>query len=45
MRRSSPLLPYLFVLPLVGLLTFVFGLSLIRLVEFSFKLVRGIDGL
>ena len=26
MRRNSPLLPYLFVLPLVGLLTFVFGL-------------------
>ncbi|MCA3448189.1 MAG: sugar ABC transporter permease [Rhodobacter sp.] len=44
MRRNSPLLPYLFVLPLAGLLTFVFGLSLVRLVEFSFKQVRGIDG-
>lgn len=44
MRRNNPLLPYLFVLPLVSLLTFVFGLSLIRLVEFSFKQVRGIDG-
>jgi ABC-type sugar transport system permease subunit len=44
MRRNSPLIPYLFVLPLVALLGFVFGLSLIRLVEFSFKQVRGIDG-
>lgn len=44
MRRNSPLVPYLFVLPLVALLTFVFGLSLVRLVEFSFKQVRGIDG-
>jgi ABC-type sugar transport system permease subunit len=44
MRRRNPLVPYLFVLPLVGLLGFVFGLSLIRLVEFSFKHVRGIDG-
>ncbi|MCA3454567.1 MAG: sugar ABC transporter permease [Rhodobacter sp.] len=44
MRRNSPLLPYLFVLPLAGLLSFVFGLSLVRLVEFSFKQVRGVDG-
>jgi ABC-type sugar transport system permease subunit len=44
MRRNSPLIPYLFVLPLAGLLTFVFGLSLVRLVEFSFKQVRGVDG-
>ncbi|PLL12486.1 hypothetical protein C0V75_11095 [Tabrizicola sp. TH137] len=44
MRRNSPLVPYLFVLPLICLLAFVFGLSLIRLVEFSFKQVRGIDG-
>ena len=44
MRRTNPLVPYLFVLPLVALLVFVFGLSLVRLVEFSFKQVRGIDG-
>lgn len=44
MRRSHPLLPVLFVLPMAGLLTFIFGLSLLRLVEFSFKQVRGIDG-
>lgn len=44
MRRNSPLLPYLFVLPLAGLLTFVFGLSLVRLAGFSFKQVRGVDG-
>ncbi len=44
MRRTNPFVPYLFVLPLVALLVFVFGLSLVRLVEFSFKQVRGIDG-
>lgn len=44
MRRTAWFVPYLYVLPLVALLGFVFGLSLIRLVEFSFKQVRGIDG-
>lgn len=44
MRRTAWYVPYLYVLPLVALLGFVFGLSLIRLVEFSFKQVRGIDG-
>lgn len=43
-RAGHPLTPYLYVLPLVGLLLFVFGLSIVRLVEFSFKQVRGIDG-
>jgi ABC-type sugar transport system permease subunit len=44
MRRTAWFVPYLYILPLVALLGFVFGLSLIRLVEFSFKQVRGIDG-
>lgn len=44
MRRTAWYVPYLYVLPLVALLGFVFGQSLIRLVEFSFKQVRGIDG-
>lgn len=44
MRRTAWFVPYLYVLPLLALLGFVFGLSLIRLVEFSFKQVRGIDG-
>jgi hypothetical protein len=38
------LTPYLYVLPLVTLLAFVFGYPLVRIFEFSFKLVRGIDG-
>jgi raffinose/stachyose/melibiose transport system permease protein len=36
--------PYLYVAPLVALLLFVFGYPLIRIFEFSFKMVRGIDG-
>lgn len=36
--------PYLYVAPLVALLTFVFGTSLVRMFEFSFKMVRGVDG-
>ncbi|MBC7740331.1 MAG: hypothetical protein H7245_24700 [Candidatus Saccharibacteria bacterium] len=39
-----PSRPQLFDLPLVGLLGFVFGLSLIRLAVFSLKQMRGIDG-
>ena len=38
------LAPYLYVLPLVVLLAFVFGYPLVRIFEFSFKMVRGIDG-
>ena len=41
---SSRLTPYLYVLPLVALLAFVFGYPLVRIFEFSFKMVRGIDG-
>lgn len=44
MPHSSRLTPYLYVLPLVVLLSFVFGYPLVRIFEFSFKLVRGIDG-
>jgi ABC-type sugar transport system permease subunit len=40
----SKLKPYLYVLPLVALLAFVFGYPLVRIFEFSFKLVRGVDG-
>lgn len=38
------LTPYLFVAPLAALLLFVFGYSLVRVAEFSLKMVRGIDG-
>jgi ABC-type sugar transport system permease subunit len=37
-------MPYLYVAPLVALLAFVFGYPLVRIFEFSFKMVRGIDG-
>ncbi len=43
-RRPAVLAPYLYVLPLVALLAFVFGYPLVRIFEFSFKLVRGING-
>ena len=44
MTPTSRLTPYLYVLPLVALLGFVFGYPLVRIFEFSFKMVRGIDG-
>jgi ABC-type sugar transport system permease subunit len=44
MNQSSKLTPYLYVLPLLALLAFVFGYPLARIFEFSFKAVRGIDG-
>jgi ABC-type sugar transport system permease subunit len=43
-NRSFRLAPYLYVAPLVALLLFVFGYPLVRIFEFSFKMVRGIDG-
>ena len=44
MRAGSRLAPYLYVLPLVILLGFVFGYPVVRIFEFSFKMVRGVDG-
>ena len=44
MHPSRRLTPFLFVLPLLALLAFVFGYPLVRIFEFSFKMVRGIDG-
>lgn len=44
MNQQSRLTPYLYVLPLIALLAFVFGYPLVRIFEFSFKMVRGIDG-
>ncbi|MEI7600287.1 MAG: sugar ABC transporter permease [Aestuariivirga sp.] len=44
MTPSSRLTPYLYVLPLAALLGFVFGYPLLKIFEFSFKMVRGIDG-
>jgi ABC-type sugar transport system permease subunit len=44
MTPSSRFIPYLYVLPLIALLGFVFGYPLLKIFEFSFKMVRGIDG-
>lgn len=44
MSKVQRLRPYLYVLPLVALLAFVYGYPLVRIFEFSFKMVRGIDG-
>ena len=44
MTLTRRIMPYLYVAPLIGLLAFVFGYSILRMVEFSFKMVRGIDG-
>jgi ABC-type sugar transport system permease subunit len=44
MRVAERVQPYLYVLPLVALLVLVFGYPLVRIFEFSFKMVRGIDG-
>ena len=44
MSKASRFTPYLYVAPLVALLLFVFGYPLVRIFEFSFKMVRGIDG-
>jgi ABC-type sugar transport system permease subunit len=44
MNQTSRLKPYFYVLPLLALLAFVFGYPLVRIFEFSFKAVRGIDG-
>lgn len=44
MNQRSRLAPYLYIAPMVALLLFVFGYPLVRIFEFSFKMVRGIDG-
>lgn len=44
MIARSRFMPYLYVLPLIALLAFVFGYPLVRIFEFSFKMVRGING-
>ena len=44
MKSGSRLAPYAYIAPLVLLLAFVFGYPLVRVFEFSFKMVRGING-
>ena len=44
MNQKTRFTPYLYVTPLIVLLLFVFGYPLVRIFEFSLKMVRGIDG-
>jgi ABC-type sugar transport system permease subunit len=44
MNSTARATPYLYILPLVALLAFVFGYPLVKIFEFSFKQIRGIDG-
>ena len=44
MNRTFRFAPYLYIAPLAALLLFVFGYPLVRIFEFSFKMIRGIDG-
>ncbi|MEQ9491337.1 MAG: sugar ABC transporter permease [Alphaproteobacteria bacterium] len=44
MFHSSKTTALIFITPLIVLLAFVFGYPLIRVFEFSFKMIRGLDG-
>jgi raffinose/stachyose/melibiose transport system permease protein len=44
MLRTRPWIPYLYVAPAVALLALVFAYPLVRVVEFSTKLIRGATG-
>jgi ABC-type sugar transport system permease subunit len=44
MLRTRPWIPYLYVAPAVALLGLVFAYPVVRVVEFSTKLVRGVNG-
>src|SRR3954470_9062300 len=44
MVRVRPWVPYLYCLPLVALLAFIFGYPLVKVVDFSTRLVRGSSG-
>jgi raffinose/stachyose/melibiose transport system permease protein len=44
MLKTRPWIPYLYVAPAVVLLVLIFGYPLVKVVEFSRKLIRGTDG-
>src|SRR5688572_7629413 len=44
MVRTNRLTPYLFVLPLVALLAFIFGYPLVKVFDFSLRRIRGFEG-
>lgn len=43
-RTRYAFVPYLFVVPCVALLTFIFGYPLVKIFEFSFRQIRGFTG-
>ena len=44
MLRTRPWVPYLYVLPMLGLLGLVFGYSIVRVFDFSTRFIRGASG-
>ena len=44
LKTRNPIVPYLFVAPLVTLLLFIFGYPLVRIFDFSFRQIRGVSG-
>ncbi|MCC6223581.1 MAG: sugar ABC transporter permease [Thermoleophilia bacterium] len=44
MLRTRPWVPYLYVLPMLGLLGLVFGYSIVRVFDFSMRFIRGASG-
>jgi ABC-type sugar transport system permease subunit len=43
--RTRPWVPYLYVAPMVALLALIFGYSLVRVFDFSGRLIRGASGM
>jgi ABC-type sugar transport system permease subunit len=43
--RTRPWIPYLYVAPMVALLALIFGYSLVRVFDFSGRLIRGASGM
>ncbi len=44
MLKTRPWVPYLYVAPMCALLALVFGYSLVRVFDFSGRLIRGASG-
>lgn len=45
MLRTRPWVPYLYIAPMVALLALIFGYSLVRVFDFSGRLIRGASGM
>lgn len=45
MLKTRPWVPYLYVAPMVALLALIFGYSLVRVFDFSGRLIRGASGM